>query len=125
MRTKVALANPNYDSSKIEEFKNVWVFCEQRQGKLMNTSLELISEGRRLADELHVDLCGILLGDNVSGMVEDLAGYGADKIYLCESPLLKDYTTDGYTKVIVDCIEEYKPELEKAKVKYEELRGSL
>ena len=111
MRTKVALANPNYDSSKIAEFKNVWVFCEQRQGKLMNTSLELISEGRRLADELHVDLCGILLGDNVSGMVEDLAGYGADKIYLCESPLLKDYTTDGYTKVIKDAIDEFKPEI--------------
>ena len=101
----------NYDSADIAAFKNVWVFCEQRQGKLMQTSLELISEGRRLADELHVDLCGILLGDNVADMCADLGAYGADKVYLCESPLLKDYTTDGYTKVIVDMIEEFKPEV--------------
>ena len=46
MRNEVKLANPNYDSSKIEEFKNVWVFCEQRQGQMMSTSYELISEGR-------------------------------------------------------------------------------
>ena len=52
MRNEVKLANPNYDSSKIEEFKNVWVFCEQRQGQMMSTSYELISEGRKLADEL-------------------------------------------------------------------------
>ena len=42
MRNEVKLANPNYDSSKIEEFKNVWVFCEQRQGQMMSTSYELI-----------------------------------------------------------------------------------
>ena len=50
MLNEVKLANPNYDSSKIEEFKNVWVFCEQRQGQMMSTSYELISEGRKLAD---------------------------------------------------------------------------
>ena len=43
MLNEVKLANPNYDSSKIEEFKNVWVFCEQRQGQMMSTSYELIS----------------------------------------------------------------------------------
>ena len=63
MRNEVKLANPNYDSSKIEEFKNVWVFCEQRQGQMMSTSYELISEGRKLADELGVKLCGLLVGD--------------------------------------------------------------
>lgn len=66
MRNEVKLANPNYDSSKIEEFKNVWVFCEQRQGQMMSTSYELISEGRKLADELGVKLCGLLVGDNVA-----------------------------------------------------------
>ena len=66
MRNEVKLANPNYDSSKIEEFKNVWVFCEQRQGQMMSTSYELISEGRKLADELGVKLCGLLVGDGRS-----------------------------------------------------------
>ena len=100
-----------YNSMNIDEFKNVWVFCEQRQGKMMPTTFELISEGRKLADELGVELCGLLLGDNVEGIAKELGGYGADKVYVCDSPLLKDYTTDGYTKVIVEAVEQLKPEI--------------
>ena len=100
-----------FNSSDTAAFKNVWVFCEQRQGKMMPTTFELISEGRKLADELGVELCGILLGDNVDGIAKELGGYGADKVYVYNSPLLKDYTTDAYTKVITDAVEEIKPEI--------------
>ena len=100
-----------YNSADIAAFKDVWVFCEQRQGVMMPTSYELISEGRKLADELGVNLCGLLVGDNVEGLVKDLGGYGADKVYLCESPLLKDYTTDAYAKVVSDAVQAYKPEI--------------
>ena len=102
----------NFDSSAIQEFKGgVWVFCEQRQGSMMPTSFELISEGRKLADELGTKLYGILLGDGIEGIAKDLGGYGADGVYVCDHPLLKNYTTDGYTKVICDVIQEYKPEI--------------
>ena len=100
-----------FNSADIGAFKNVWVFCEQRQGVMMPTTFELISEGRKLADELGVELCGILLGDNVDGIANELGGYGADKVYVYNSPLLKDFTTDAYTKVIVDAVEEFKPEV--------------
>ena len=100
-----------FNSADTAAFKNVWVFCEQRQGKMMPTTFELISEGRKLADELGVELCGILLGDNVDGIAKELCGYGADKVYVYNSPLLKDYTTDAYTKVITDAVEEIKPEI--------------
>lgn len=99
------------NNTNIAEFENVWVFCEQRDGKLMATTLELISEGRKLADELGVKLCGLLLGDHVEGLVKDLGAHGADKVYLCESPLLDTYTTDAYTKVITQCVEAEKPEI--------------
>ena len=99
-----------FKNTVLEDFKNVWVFCEQRQGVLMPTDFELISEGRKLADELGVKLCGLLLGDKVEHLAKELAGYGADEIIVCEHPLLKDYTTDAYTKVICDVIEELKPE---------------
>ncbi len=92
-------------------FKGVWVFCEQREGKLMPTDFELISEGRKLADDLGVELCGLLLGDKVEGLAKELGGYGADRIIVCEHPLLKDYTTDAYTKVICDVVMEKKPEI--------------
>lgn len=100
-----------FNSADISAFSNVWVFCEQRSGKLMPTTLELISEGRKLADELHVKLCGVLLGDNVAGLVRELGGYGADQVYLCQSQLLKDYTTDAYAKVLCDLVAAHKPEI--------------
>ena len=48
------------------EYKGVWVFCEQRQGALMSTDFELVSEARKLADELGCEVTGLLLGDNRS-----------------------------------------------------------
>ena len=93
------------------EYKGVWVFCEQRQGKLMPTDFELVSEARKLADELNCEVTGLLLGDNVDGIAKELGGYGADKVMVCDSPLLKDYTTDGYAKALCDLIMEKKPEI--------------
>ena len=93
------------------EYKGVWVFCEQRQGKLMPTDFELVSEARKLADELNCEVTGLLLGDNVDGIAKELGGYGADKVMVCDSPLLKDYTTDGYAKALCDLIMDKKPEI--------------
>lgn len=101
----------NYNSAEISAFKNVWVFCEQRLGKMMPTTLELISEGRKLADELGVELCGILLGENIEGLAKELGGYGADRVLVYDDPMLKYYTTDAYTKVICDAVQERKPEI--------------
>lgn len=100
-----------FENTNTGDFHGVWVYCEQRRGALMSTDLELISEGRKLADELGTELCGVLLGDNVAGLARELGGYGADKIYVCESPLLYDYTTDAHTKLICDLVAAYKPEV--------------
>ena len=101
----------NFNSADIAAFKDVWVFCEQREGKLMPTDLELISKGRDLADELGVKLCGLLLGgEGIESAAKELGGYGADKVLVCESPLLAVYNTDAYAKVICDVIEDLKPE---------------
>lgn len=99
-----------YDFRDIAAFEGVWVYCEQRQGTLMPTDFELISEGRKLANEFGCELTGLLLGENMTDdMAKELAGYGADNIVICDSPLLKEYTTDAYTKVICDMVKEYKP----------------
>jgi electron transfer flavoprotein alpha subunit len=100
-----------FNNTKIEDFSGVWVFCEQREGRLMPTNFELISEGRKLADDLGCELCGLLLGDNVADLASELGGYGADRVIIRESPLLKVYTTDAYTKVICDLVKEKKPEI--------------
>lgn len=101
----------NYDYSDINAFHGVWVFCEQRNGELNPTCFELLSEGRKLADDLGTQLCGLLLGDDVEKLAPTLGGYGADKVYCASHPLLKIYTTDAYTKVIVDAVKDKKPEI--------------
>jgi len=99
----------SYDTAA---FKGVWVFCEQRDGVIMSISHQLLSEGRKLANDLGVELCGVLLGSDIDeAQIKSLGGYGADKVYYCNSPLLKDYTTDGYTKVICDLIKDKLPEI--------------
>lgn len=101
-----------FNSKDTAAFKGVWVFCEQRDGVILGTGYQLLSEGRKLADDLGVELCGLLLGSGINeDMAKALGGYGADRVLVCDHPLLKDYTTDGYTKVICDLVEEKKPEI--------------
>jgi electron transfer flavoprotein alpha subunit len=97
--------------SNIQDYKNVWVFAEQRGGVITPVVLELLGEGRRLADTLGIKLGALLPGNDVAGLAKTLFEYGADMVYLGENPLLKDYTTEGYTKVIAEAIQEYKPEI--------------
>lgn len=95
------------------KYKDVWVYTEQRNGKLMNVALELLGEGRRLSREIGEGsrVCALLVGSEVSSLVKELYAYGADLVYTADDPLLLRYTTDGYTKVITDAVNEYKPEI--------------
>ena len=82
-------------------FKGVWVFCEQREGEIQSISYQLLSEGRKLANDLGVELAGVVMGSGLAEAdLKTLGGYGADRVYNIDSPLLKDYTTDGYAKAL-------------------------
>lgn len=94
----------------IAEYKGVWVFAEQRDGKLQKVALELLGKGRELADKLGVELTAVLLGSQIDNIAKELIAYGADKVLYADSPLLKHYTTDAYAKVICDVINDKKPE---------------
>ena len=95
----------------LSAYKGVWVFAEQRRGEIMPVAIELLGEGKKLAAEIGCELCAVLCGNEVSGLVSELFEYGADKVYLAEAPELEQYTTDGYGKVIFEAINEYKPEI--------------
>lgn len=95
----------------LEQYKGVWVFAEQRDGELQKVSLELLGEGKKMAEKLGVKLTALLLGNNVKAIAKDLTAHGADEVLLVENELLGHYTTDGYTKVICDLVNEYKPEI--------------
>ena len=66
-------------------FKGVWVFCEQREGQVQAISYQLLSEGRKLANDLGVELCGVVMGSEVNeDYLKALGGYGADRVYYIE-----------------------------------------
>lgn len=95
----------------ISEYKGVWVFAEQREGKIMPVVMELLGEGKKLASSIGTELCAVLCGHNTCHLADELFAYGAEKVYIADDSELADYRTDAYTKVIYSAIEQYKPEI--------------
>jgi len=92
-------------------YRGVWVFIEQHQGRIKPVSLELLSKAKELAQKLKQELVAVLAGDNVSHLIKELVSYGIHKIYLVENEVLKRYTTDAYTYVLVSLVSQYKPNI--------------
>ncbi len=96
----------------ISKYKGIWVFAEQREGKVEGVAFELLGEAQRLAGVLKEEVCAVLLGDEaIEPQVSELFAYGADKVYLATHKELKDYRTAPYARVISQIIEKYKPEI--------------
>jgi len=93
-----------------DSYRGVWVFAEQRNGKLKSVAYELLSRGRQLADTLGTELCVICFGHGINE-AQQLIAYGADKVYLMDAPALSSNQDDLYTKGLVELIEKYKPEI--------------
>jgi len=95
----------------VSEYQGVWVYIEQRNGKVAPVSLELLGAGRDLADKLGVELAGVLLGNNVGHVVNDLYEHGADAIYMIDAPVFDQYRSEAYQVGVVDLVRKFKPEI--------------
>ena len=93
-----------------DSHQGIWVFAEQRDGKLKSVAYELLSKGRQLADTLETELCAICFGHSIDD-VEQLIAYGANKVYLVDNPALAYHQEDLYVKELVGLIQQYKPEI--------------
>ena len=100
--------SPDVDTS---QYRGVWVVAEHLHGEFRRGTLELLGEGRRLADKLGVELAAVLLGDGVADMAAELIAHGADKVCLAQDPVLAHYRTGPYTDVLAGIINKYKPEI--------------
>ncbi len=98
----------------LKAYRGVWVFVELEHGRVHPVSWELMTEGRRLADDLKVDLAGVVLGPagaDTERAVAEVFHYGADRVHLMEDPLLAAYRTDPYTRALTDLVNTHKPEV--------------
>jgi len=107
----IELKKEHGPAKDLSGYKDVWVFCEQKKGKIQSVSWELLGEGKKLADKLNCDLCGIILGSDIEGEARSIIHRGAKKVYMVDAPELKHYLDEPYTNVLFSLISEYKPEI--------------
>ena len=93
-----------------DSHRGIWVFAEQRGARLKGVAYELLSRGRELADILNTELCAVCFGNGIEE-TDQLIAYGADKVYLADSPELADNHEDIYTRQLVEMIRQHKPEI--------------
>lgn len=96
----------------LSQYKGVWIFAEQREGKVQPVAFELIGEAKKLAADLKTDVSAVLCGgENIEEEVSDLFAYGADKVYLLHHDELKDYKSLPYTRAVAELLTKEKPEI--------------
>lgn len=93
------------------QYKNVFVFVEQREGNIQGVAIELLGKARNLADSLGENVYAMLLGKNIEEKAENLIAYGADKVIIASCDELEEYTTEAYTQAIYQIANKYKPSI--------------
>ena len=92
-------------------YRDVYVFCEQRDGMIQNIAFELIGKARELADALGQNVVAVLPGYQIADKAQSLIAHGADRVLVADKPILKEYSTKPYTDVMAKVIAEYTPEV--------------
>ena len=95
----------------LSEYKDVYVFAEQREGKIQNVALELLGKARELADAHNEKVVAMLLGKNIKEQAGRLIEHGADRVIVVDHDLLATYMTEPYTQAITQIIKEQKPSI--------------
>ena len=90
---------------------NIFVYCENEEGKVADVSLELLTKGRVLADTLGCELEALVLGHNLAGVEKELAEYGADRIHIADCACLAPYRTLPHAAVVCGIFKEEQPQI--------------
>jgi len=97
--------------SDLSRYEGMWVFAEQRYGKLKPVSLELLGKARELAARLNAKVTSVLFGYNIGFLARDLIAYGADQVLMMDEEWLGDFNDRIYGELITNLVKEHKPEI--------------
>ena len=95
----------------IKGYKGIWVFIEQKNGKVQSVSYELLGKAQELSIKLGSPVSGVLIGNNMDDQLDELIWRGADNIYLVEAPELANFQDEPYTNILVELIKKHRPEI--------------
>lgn len=93
------------------QYKDVYVFVEQRNGAVQSVALELLGKARELAAKLNQNVVAMLAGHAITEKAQMLIEYGADEVIVADYPELKDYITEQYAQAIGQIIANRKPSI--------------
>jgi len=96
---------------KVAAYRGVWVFIEQTGGEAARVSWELLGKGAQLAASLQVELCAVVLGENVAHLCDEAFSYGAQRAYLIDQMVLRHYRTYPYLDAMCHLIDKFRPEV--------------
>ncbi|MDR1055750.1 MAG: electron transfer flavoprotein subunit alpha/FixB family protein [Prevotellaceae bacterium] len=91
------------------QYKNIYVFVEQREGVIQNVALELLNKACELADKLNEEVYAVLLGYNIKDKAPLLIAHGAGTVLCVDSSELEQYNTEPYTQAITQILNDRKP----------------
>jgi len=91
---------------------NLFVYCEiTEEGHIADVSLELLTKGRSLADELKIKLEAVVIGSKLKGIEKEIMPYGVDIIHTADDERLFPFTTGPHARVLIHLFKEQKPEI--------------
>jgi electron transfer flavoprotein alpha subunit len=93
----------------IKDFKGVWVFIEQKKGKVQSIAYELLGKAHELAKKLSTEVGAVFIGNDLADQLDEVVWHGADTVYLVEAPELANFQDEPYTNILVELIRKYKP----------------
>jgi len=99
------------EEKDFSDYRGVWIFLEAHGNRLADVGLELLSEGRKLADNLKVPLSGIAIGSGIGQNAPIAFQYGMDKLYLIDNAVFENNIDDIFAKALVQLISKHKPEI--------------
>ena len=102
---------PTCALADIKDYKGIWVFIEQKNGKIQSVAYELLGKAQELSKKLNCQVSGVLIGNNLKDQLDEVIWHGADNIYLVEAPEIANFQDEPYTRILVELVKKYKPEI--------------
>ncbi|GFO58100.1 electron transfer flavoprotein subunit alpha [Geomonas silvestris] len=96
---------------KLSSYRGVWVFIEQTEGVAAKVSWELLGKGMELAQARNCELAAVVMGEGVEDLCRQAIGYGAQRVFLMDAPVLRHYRTDAYQRGVCALVQKYRPEV--------------